>query len=173
MLLSKTCNPGYYCKPQRLWGTTSSRKEDSGLFFFFFFFIFKICWLHWEPSSLLPWEVWRLVNFSDGRTLKAWFPLSVLSLSFPLAQCVWERMRKKKKKPTQSEKERERFGVCVCWRERKTRKGELQWDAESKEKMDAALSHPPLFFCIVCHNESQGLHNPAQLLSTHLITNGD
>ena len=136
MLLSKTCNPGYYCKPQRVWGTTSSRKEDSGFFFFlFFFFIFKICWLHWEPSSLLPWEVWRLVNFSDGRTLKAWFPLSVLSLSFPLAQCVWERMRKKKKKThTERKGEWEIRCVCVGGKERQekencneTRKARRRW----------------------------------------------
>ena len=114
MLLRKTCNPGYYCKPQRLWGTTSSRKEDSGFFFFFFFFFFfKICWLVWDTSPLLPYDVLRLVNFSDGRTMKIWFPLSVLSLSFPLAQCVWERMRKKKKK-THTERKGEWEIRCVC-----------------------------------------------------------
>lgn len=83
-------------------------------------------------------------------------------------------------------KERERACVQVCIGEKKRMKRERERERMSdsvgerqktgdreRDQMDPAYSHPPFLAFTVYHNESQGLHNPAQLRSTHLITNGD
>lgn len=95
----------------------------------------------WKPSSLLPREVWRLVNFSDGRTLKAWFPLCVLPLSRSISVYVGEWTGK----PHEGKR-----GSCpwLCLEVKEKKliyRGKRKWneshDAESTVKMDATRSH--------------------------------
>lgn len=77
----KLCILNYYEDFKRIKYYLQQRSTVYNLIFPPFLFL-----LHPEksPSGNHPpccREVWRLVNFSDGRTLKAWFPLCVLPLS--------------------------------------------------------------------------------------------
>lgn len=78
---AKLCILKYYEDFKRIKYYLQQRSTVYNLIFPPFLFL-----LHPEksPSGNHPpccREVWRLVNFSDGRTLKAWFPLCVLPLS--------------------------------------------------------------------------------------------
>lgn len=86
--------------------------------------------------------------------------------SLPLALCayVWET-----KCEWENHTERRRR-VCMWLGVTERKKKRMQWDTESRGRW---MQHFPILH--ILHNMSQweGLHNPAQLLSTHLITNGD
>lgn len=84
---AKLCILKYYEDFKRIKYYLQQRSTVYNLIFPPFLFL-----LHPEksPSGNHPpccREVWRLVNFSDGRTLKAWFPLCVLPLSLYLCIC--------------------------------------------------------------------------------------
>lgn len=85
---AKLCILKYYEDFKRIKYYLQQRSTVYNLIFPPFLFL-----LHPEksPSGNHPpccREVWRLVNFSDGRTLKAWFPLCVLPLSLSFYLCI-------------------------------------------------------------------------------------
>lgn len=176
MPLSKTCSPGYYCKPpESVRYRPPAKRSILGFFSFFFFYLKNLLASlgTFLPAALRGLETCQFLRWPNTEGLISSKCSLSLSLSPTCTVCV-RANAKKRKKTTQNEKESERLRACVC-REGKERREKENATRRRMQGEDGCrfFPHPPLFFCIVCHNESQGLHNPAQLLSTHLITNGD
>lgn len=175
MPLSKTCSPGYYCKPpESVRYRPPAKRSILGFFLLLLFFYLKNLLASlgtFLPAALRGLETCQFLRWPNTEGLISSKCSLSLSLSPTCTVCV---RAKGEKKPTQNEKESERLRACVC-REGKERREKENATRRRIQGEDGCrfFPHPPLFFCIVCHNESRGLHNPAQLLSTHLITNGD
>lgn len=95
---------------------------------------------------------------------------SVCSLSLSVSVYARERAGK----PHEG-KSGESWPVTVSGSERKKKRIKANEVRRKAQKVweDRCSALPSFPRCIACHNESLSLHNPAQFLSTHLITNGD
>lgn len=139
MPLSKTCSPGYYCKPpESVRYRPPAKRSILGFFSFFFFYLKNLLASlgTFLPAALRGLETCQFLRWPNTEGLISSKCSLSLSLSPTCTVCV---RAKGEKKPTQNEKESERLRVCVSGRERKTRK------RERNETQNARRRWMPLF----------------------------
>lgn len=139
MPLSKTCSPGYYCKPpESVRYRPPAKRSILGFFSFFFFYLKNLLASlgTFLPAALRGLETCQFLRWPNTEGLISSKCSLSLSLSPTCTVCV---RAKGGKKPTQNEKESERLRACVSGRERKTRK------RESNETQNARRRWMPLF----------------------------
>lgn len=140
-----TCEFVYYCKPQR--GSDSSARPFSTSIL-----ILKIAL---SPCCCKWFSDLSISQMAKQRRLDILWELS-------LSMGVWERVGRLQKE------ERDFVRPCVG----RKRKIQTEMRCRKQGNMEAKHSHSP-YSEQCCLKRSQGLYNPAHLLSTHLITSGD
>lgn len=141
MPLSKTCSPGYYCKPpESVRYRPPAKRSILGFFLLLLFFYLKNLLAslgNFLPAALRGLETCQFLRWPNTEGLISSKCSLSLSLSPTCTVCV--RAKGEKKTHTERKGEWEIARVCVSGRERKTRK------RERNETQNARRRWMPLF----------------------------
>lgn len=142
----------YDCKPQRCGGTIPAKYYSSLLLYLFYPKNQLVSLGTLLPAAVRGLETCQFLRWANTESLISSVCCPSDSRSLSLSLCLRACVR-----------------VCAWWSEKESCAPDIR--KEGREWNETGFH--PLLFCGMCHNKSQGLHNPAQQQSTHLITNGD